>query len=281
MNFEFNFKGVSVLILLSAVMVLALLMLTSGCVTMAKEQYREYTKTPVPTPTPPTPTPTPIRTIPTTEPPYPVRYVDPYMHGERWEGQWFKWLRHDVQGINGEGTKDLHVGVVAYRHQFYDKLTWWNGAMGNYYSMDPEPGNRYFVVWVHEEMFGTNATNDPSMWIFDDTAFRLQVHRKDGEHVYWIDSEYNRTNLLKEFENKPDYYNVAIAPPFGYYRDYTGHSPETAGWEVFQKGYLRMGKGNSCDGYMIFQIPKDAQPEDILLLGNFATFGSAYWRFIV
>lgn len=271
---DFNYKGVMECILL--VLVLSLLVgftINTGCITAAKNTGRELMKTPTPTPTPlptptPTPTPTPIPTptaIPTIDP----HYVDPYVHGERWEGQWFKWLRQDVVGL-----QDMHVGIVVYRHVWLDGYTWWNGAMGNYYRQEPNPGYRYLAVFIHEEMFGDNQTYDPRMWVFDDNAFRVQYNEK----IYSTNLEYNPVNLIKELDYQYNYYNTEKAWPFGHQRIYTGHNPETAGWVSQDIGYLRMGKGNAIDGYILYEIPKDAKDKEVMLLGSFSRFGSAYWR---
>lgn len=275
-----NYRGIALLMMVNVMLILLMaFMVNAGCITAAKTMYRDATATPVPTPTPtpvPTPKPTPVPTTPVSIPTFQARYVDPYLHGERWEGQWFKWLRQDVQGINGEGTKDLNVGIITYRHAFLDKITWYNNAMGNYYEEKPGDGNRYFVVWVHEEMIGENSTYDPSMWIFDQDAFRLQV--KDT--IYAVDPGINPVNPIKELENSHDYYDTTISAPFGYLRRYTGFNPETGGWVAERLGWLRLGKSNAVDGYMIFQIPKGSMPKDIALIGSFSRFGSAYWKFV-
>jgi hypothetical protein len=276
---EFNRTAFITFLMIATLLVMIMsLVLTAGCITAAKSLGKEIMKTPTPTPTPvPTPrpttlpTPTPIPTVPTLAP----HYVDPYLHGERWEGQWFKWLRKDVQGINGEGTKDLHVGIIAYRHAFMDKYTWYNNAMGQYYEEKAPEGYRYFIVWVHEEMIGDNTTFDPSMWAFDEDAFRLQ----NKDQLIRVETTHNETSRIREFDNYYDYYNTVTAGPFGYNTIFTGANPETAGYVADRVSYLRMGKSNSIDGYLMFEIPKDTKPEDLLLLASFSTFGTAYWRF--
>jgi hypothetical protein len=76
-----------------------------------------------------------------------------------------------------------------------------------------------------------------------------------------------------------DYYDTVIAGPFGYQIRYAGSSPETAGYVADRIGWLRMGKGNAADGYILFEIPKEAMEEDLLLTGSFSRFGTAYWKF--
>jgi len=277
-GFGINWEAILYWSMFIAVLVgLMAMILTAGCITAGKNIYREATATPIPTTTPPTPRPTPIPTTPTpiptpkSLPTLAPHYVDPLLHGERWEGQWFKWVRMDVQGL-----KDLDMGIVVYRHAFLDSYTWWNGALGNYQVEKPREGYRYFAVWVHEEMFGNSSTNDPRIWAFDETSFRLQI--KDTV----IESDpnlHNLVNRIKEFDYQYDYYNTITAPPFGYYILYTGTSPETAGMVAMKTGWLRMGKGNAIDGYVLFEVPEKTMESDLLFLGNFARFGNAYWRF--
>jgi hypothetical protein len=275
---DINYKGIlwGFAIATMASIMLILMIMNAGCVTAAKEIYRDATATPAPTPTPiptpilpPVPTPTPIPTVPTFAP----HFVDPFTPGERWQGQWFKWDRPDVQGL-----KDMSVGIIAYRHKFTDKYTWYNNAMGQYMTQYPDDGKRYFVVWVHEEMFGENQTSDPGMWIFDQDSFILQVKQ---QMITVNPNSHNPVNRIKEFENYYDYYNTVIAPPFGYLIRFTKHSPETGGYEAEPLGWLRMGKGNAVDGYIIYEIPEDTKEEEILLHGGFSSFGNAYWRFNV
>ena len=271
---KFNWEFVAFLAMIVYVlMALMAMALSAGCVTAAKNVYKDITATPIPTPTPsPTPRPiipTPIPT-PAGLPTLAMRNVDPFVHGERWQGQWFKWLRTDVQG-----EKELYAGIIVYRSEFVDQLTYYNNLWGQYYQEKPAAGNRYFVVWVHEEMFGENGTYDPSMWIFDEADFRLQINGTMQRNVWPVIPEYQ----IGEFQNKYDYYDTVIAAPFGYDRVYTSHNPETGGWIAQKRGWLRMGKGNAIDGYMIYEVSDRTMPEDVILLGNFATFGNAYWRF--
>lgn len=273
---DFNYKGVMVwsLIALLALIALITMIATTGCVTAARTITEQALATPTPTPTPPpTPTPSPTPTpkqTPTSLPTLEQRPVDPFLHGERWEGQWFKWYRTDVSGL-----KDMYVGIVAYRHAFMDSYTWWNAATGNYQSQKPSPGKRYFSVWIHQEMFGTNATNDPRMWGMDKDSFRVQYK----DQIIAADETYLPVNRIREFDNLADYYDTITAPPFGYRIIYTGMNPETAGMVADPIGWLRLGKGNSIDGFLLFEVPKEAFTEDVVLLGSFSTFGTAYWRF--
>ena len=113
------------------------------------------------------------------------------------------------------------------------------------------------------------------MWGFDRDAFRLQYKQK----LIKADENYMPVNRIKEFDDYTDYYGAVTAPYFGYRQIYSGHNPESGGWVADRVGYLRMGQGNSIDGYILFQVPKEAFDEDVMLLGSFSTFGTAHWKF--
>jgi hypothetical protein len=273
---ELNYKGIIAWLIIGILAVfLIAFILSAGCMTAGKNVVKEVMKTPTPTPTP---SPTPTLPPPPTPRPTPIaietlaaHYVDPYIQGERWEGQWFKWLRLDVTG-----KKDLNIGIIVYRHAFMDYYTWYDAPLGNYQVQKPKDGYRYFLVWVHEEMLGDNQTYDPSMWIFDETAFRLQVKGQ----LYEADETHNPVNRIRELDRKWDYYNTVTAGPFAWDLRYTGvSSPSQAGYVAERRGWLRWGPGNAVDGYIIFEIPKDSMEEDITLNSGFGRFGSALWRF--
>jgi hypothetical protein len=272
---EFNYKGVCALIGLILILIcLMTLILSAGCITASKNIYIDITATPAPTPTP-EPTPVPTIEIITPEPtPAAIEiqedYVDPYASGERNFGQWFKFYRADVQGL-----KDLDYGIIAYRWRFLDRYTWYNAAQGNYFTERAPEGSRFVAIWVRQETFGTNISDDSSFWVFEDKSFALQVKDK----LVPQDASHNPVNLIKEFDDYTDYTNTITAPPHNYYIKYTGHNPATGGFAAEKIGVIRMGPGNAIDGYLLYIVPKDTQVRDMIFLGNFGTFGSAQWKF--
>jgi hypothetical protein len=124
-------------------------------------------------------------------------------------------------------------------------------------------------------MIGDDPSFDPRMWAFDEGDFRLQTESA----IYPVDPSHVPVNNILELENYHDLYDVYITPPFGWDLIFTGHAPESGGWEAMRRGWLRMGKSNALDGYLIFQVPEKTYEKDMLLLGSFSTFGGAYWRF--
>jgi hypothetical protein len=263
-----------IIISIIALIVITYVSFSMGVITLPEKQAPEITQpttaiTPAPTSAviewTPEPTPTALPTLM-------QEYVDPFAPGQRSRGQWYKWYRPEVSGL-----KDLQVGIVMYRHAFLDRYTWFNPSAGNYFTQRPNPGNRYFAVWVHEEMIGETPSEDPSFWAFDDRAFGLQV--RDELFTSEMNKTYNPIVRIKEFDELTDYYDTITAPPFGYYIRYTGTNPETGGFAAEKLSFLRMGKGNAHDGFILYEVPREAQLRDMQLLGEFGTFGSAAWGF--
>ncbi len=113
---------------------------------------------------------------------------------------------------------------------------------------------------------------------YEDETNRLDKFIEND--VYYKGYESN-TDCEDNINNYYDYYNTMTAGPFGYLIRYARDSPDTGGYVAEEVGWLRWGKGNAVDGYIIYEIPEDTREEDILLHGAFSTFGSAYWRFNV
>jgi hypothetical protein len=58
------------------------------------------------------------------------------------------------------------------------------------------------------------------------------------------------------------------------------HSSEyvhTAGEYSLKDYYLKSGLSNSLDGYILYEIPKNAEPKDIIVTGKFYSFGQSSW----
>jgi hypothetical protein len=72
-----------------------------------------------------------------------------------------------------------------------------------------------------------------------------------------------------------DYSDTVTAGPFGWLIRHTRE-----GYVADQIGWLRMGESNAVDGYLLWEIPKKTMEEDLTLIGTFATFGQASWRFV-
>jgi hypothetical protein len=228
----------------------------------------EKTETPVSNVTiVPTIVQTPVPTF-TVEPTIKYRYVNPYETGERWQGQWFRWV-----WLNTSGTQSTSRGIVIYGHNYYKTLTQWNDAKGNYQTINASKGNRFLAVYVHQEDFGPD---DTGMWGYDSHYFNLQYSQQ--LHPEFV--AYNKTLRIIEIEDSiNNYYNIERVLPFGIKRIFAGYrNSDLGGYYIETLWAVTPGKGNAWDGYILYEVPIWVTDDDIRIVGNFAN-RPVNWRF--
>ena len=256
------------LVMLIVLLFLALLMLvTSGCVTAAKNTYAGIMATPTPVPTPePTPE-------PTTPEPTPVPYIteDPALYMLRTGGyhmrDWVHWFRADVQGINGEGKKDLSTYVTVYGYKFMPLYHYWSVSWARKFLVKPDyPGDQFLFVFVNMYSDG----DDVRQYGFDYNHFRVQI----GDRVYYPDHIEYPEQRITELDNTLNYARVETIKPYQYkIVQEKGSGIITA----VRQEWLIGGRSNAHDGYIIFQVPYNTTAADVKVLGDFANLGGNVW----
>lgn len=251
---------------LAALLICIGLLLSAGCITMTKTVIRDMTTTPAPTEIP-----TPNITIkPTPTISQPVVYFpkeelrDPT---ERKVGEYWGWVRHNVSG-----EKDMKVKVGIYKYRLLESYQWWNVYMARYYTQMPAPGKKYLLIFPYMELIGDDPSEDPRYFVDTDPWSRFFIDYK--QTLIAADTDYQRQNRIKELEETFTLNDDDRVKPWGYIwldggigKGIYAESPE----------WLRMGRSNAWDGYILYQVPKDAQPKDLKVVSNWGKFGSVYW----
>lgn len=220
-------------------------------------------------PPPPTPSPEPtpftedISQIPyETLAPIPTLEIiealppEPWREGERDLGEPFSIHRDNVSGF-----KSLDLNITVYRYKILRHLTAWSISWGRFIEVDPDPGYIYLAVFINVEMVGNNSSQDPRMWGFSEEVYRLQY----GSIVITRSQDYDPSWQIMEMDTVSDLNNVERVSAYGYRKDEPVY-------------YLRMGRSNCWDGYLIYTVPETEPVSDMSLLGSFGGFGSAWWR---
>lgn len=244
---------ISLLALLGILMLAILMALTSGCVTASKQLYAEATAPP-PTPTPaPTPTPTPIPTQP------PREIIAEYGTAMPMN-YWVDWRRDDVSGL-----KDLSLHATIYGYRIFDSVEWYSVSWGKYYTQVAPAGTKYLFVFAHVYSDDHSATT----YGLQPEYFKLIIDNR----------EYNQTAdllpqiRLKELDEVWDMRHVHTIQPYGYLRR-TNDGIERAD----PLGYLKAGKSNAWDGYIVYLIPENTRQEDIRVWVPLTKDISASWQ---
>jgi len=181
-------------------------------------------------------------------------------------GETYRWERE-----NCSGQKDMAVNVRVYNYKILHGYDWWSISWGQYFYQLPMPGQKYLVIMIRMEMEGEDQNKDPRMYGMGQDHFYLQYNgqvsnQPDGDHALGV--------RIKELEETFTFNDDARVYDYGYQRAY-----ELNGSEYAQDlGYLRMGKSNAWDGFILYSIPEEVAIEDILIHGRFDGFGYAYWK---
>lgn len=263
---------------LGILMIILVMVITSGCVTASKEAMHEAFSTPTPT-TPPTPAPTfaPLTTIPTQAPKTYKFVLSEYEQGVRRLNFPFTFYCANVSGY-----KDMKVEFQVYDYKILEKgYTWRAEEIGDYLYQPAPEGYDYLIVFVRAMM--DDSYGDPRMYLPDSSHFLVQI----GDSLYSEDTTYQKNIRIKELEETFNFNDDSRVRPYGYEWSYTQvsnyntsfegqYTAPNAGIVAYKRLYLRGGTSNAEDGYIIYQIP-ESKVDPIIVAGSFNSFGDAAW----
>lgn len=185
---------------------------------------------------------------------------------------------------NTSGYKDLMVKYEVYDYKILPTgYEWRSEELQRYFYNLAPVGYDYLIIFVRAEL--DEAVDDNTMHLFGSSNFKIQVNG----NVISEDEVYQKNIRIKELEdtyNKNHDYGIR---PYGYDWAYVPVGTEISeasidngviankngGIVAYPRFYLKSGYSNAEDGYIIYAIPEDRN--DILVLGNFASFGNAAW----
>lgn len=197
-------------------------------------------------------------------------FPNEYQSGLRKINRPFSWIRSDVSGY-----QDMRVTAIVYDYMMFDKLHWFNPSDAKYYEFIPStPDSKFLLVFFNIYM-DNEAGEDTRLWLPHKNMFNIQVR-----DVLYSPLDYEEQVRFKELENTPTLSGVTYAQAYGQYRVYNDeeYARKTAGEVSDKQYYLRGGKSNAQDGYIIFEIPAKAEAKDIKFRASFYSFGWSEWK---
>jgi len=246
------------LMLIGILFLVILFTVTAGCITAAKTTYKDMTATPMPTPTPLPPTPEPTPT-PIPEPTLSESQLME-MNGGLKMGTWYSWRRENVSGL-----KDMNTHVTVYGYKILGTIEWRSVSWGQYFRSGAGIEKKFLFVYV--KSWSDDGTSH--MWGIQPHQFTAAVKGVS----------YNQTDevlpqiRIKDLDETWNMDHVEGIKPYGCIRMYSSEGQEICP----ELGYLKDGKSNAWDGYLVFSIPADAQPKDIKIMGNFHNLAESHW----
>jgi hypothetical protein len=200
-----------------------------------------------------------------------IYFASEYQNGTRLLKRPFSFIRYDVQG-----NKDMKITTIVYDYKFFEKLHWFNPVTYKYQESTPNNGEgfKFCVIFIYvfmDDILG----DDARAWAFNRSYFGVF----DGANMFYS-QEYPYQLRFKELENTPSFDGATYVQAFKQLRLYNNeeYNVKTAGEYSEETYYLRGGLSNAIDGYLIFEIPKEKQPEDLIVFADLSSFGFSRWR---
>lgn len=254
-------KIISVLILLAILFIIIMFACSAGCITSAKNTYKNIVTTPTPTPTPNITVVENITIIPTPEP-TPQLSKEQFMaqYNGMKQGQWLSWNR-----LNVSGYKDITVHTTVYDWRQYGIINWWSVSWGKYFVEGAGEGNKFLFVFV------STYTDEGSarMYGIDQYHYYAQI----GNQLYAPSDKLLPAIRIKEFDEVWDRRHVENIKPYGYIRITSWKGEE----EAQELEYLKEGYSNMWNGYIVYEIPANVDPKDVRIIGQFNAFTEPHW----
>lgn len=196
-------------------------------------------------------------------------FASEYQNGTRLLKRPFSWIRNDVLG-----TMDMKVTTIVYDYKMFNSLHWFNPSTYKYVEAFPETGTKFCLIFIYVFM-DDKGYDDTRMWMFNRTFFALT----EGANLYFA-KDYPYQLRFRELENTKTFNEDTYVQAFKSLRAYSSDTgfAGSAGEYNEEVYYLRGGMSNAVDGFLIYEIPEELEPEEITVLGNFYAFGNAQWR---
>lgn len=201
-----------------------------------------------------------------------VYFADEYQNGTRLLKRPYTFIRY-----NALYKQDMKVTIMVYNYMFFEKLHLFNPATYKYEEMLPDnPDNKFCLIFAYVVMDNI-AGDDTRMWMFQKEFFALY---NEKDQLTYRNTVYTYQSRIRELENTVSFDGSVKVQAFKSMRAYTRSKlyNGTAGEYDAEQFYLRGGTSNAIDGFIVYQIPKDTTENDLIVLGNFDSFGWSNWR---
>ena len=199
-----------------------------------------------------------------------IYFASEYQNGTRLLQRPYSWIRY-----NALGKQDMKVTTIIYDYKIFNKLHSFNPSTYKYEEiLSSSLDKKFLMVFIYvfmDDIIG----DDTRMWMFNRSFFAVY----DGNETY-RPIEYQYDLRFKELEDTYTFDHSTGVQGFKSFREYSRSSEYSyrAGQYNDEIYYLRGGKSNAIDGFLLYEIDENKTPENLIILGNFYSFGSAQWR---
>lgn len=235
-------------------------LVSSGCISTTKEIVIDAISTPTPTPTP----------IPTTAPPTPepTPTPEPIPDWSCYGGNcydlrdWLWWFRADANNFG----EDLRVWTTVYDYKFLPVFRYYSVSWARNLKENPEPGKKFLFIFVN--MY--SDADDARPYLYPKEHWIAQVK----DRLYYPEDVVDPSLRIVDLDNSWDYAHVQSPRPFGYK---IVQDKGTGIIRAEKQDTLYGGRSNAADGYIIYQVPEDADETNTKILARFGNQGEGIW----
>lgn len=201
-----------------------------------------------------------------------IYFANEYQSGIRKLNRPFSFM-HELRNSVG-GKTNVKVTFNVYNYLIFNSLHWFSPSDNKYYIELPQLMNSKFL-FIMVNIYIDNIIGDSvELELFDRNKFIVEVNNN-----FYYSKDYPEQMQFKELEYTYNLNDDSIIEAYGQKRIYSKSKEYTSsGGEYSRKQYeLISGISNAADGYLIFEIPLNSKPEDIIIHGQFGYFGSSSW----
>lgn len=223
-----------------------------------------------------TPTPAPIiiekyiEVLVTPTPDGRIYFASEYQNGTRLLKRPFSFIRYNVEGL-----KDMKITTMVYDYRIFEELHYFEYANNKYKELKPtNPNNKFLFIFIRMVMDDIEG-DDTKLWIVERNNFVVF----DGKESYYP-KDYPYFYRFHEIENIATFDQSTYIQDFKSLRLYSRDLKykETAGIYAKELYWLYSGESNALDGYILYEIPKETDVKDLVVMSNLHAFGNSNWR---
>lgn len=179
---------------------------------------------------------------------------------------------HTSDGVSDNNAFKLSINVYDYR--MFNYIHVFNPSDYKYYIYPPNDGYKFLFVFVDisiDEVISDNIR----IWLPSSDKFLIQYNNQLYSE---FPDDSTKQIRIRELENVPTINKEEYIQYYGQRRQYDISYTHSAGEYSEKSYYLYEGSSNRINGYILYEIPIGAEPDDIYVNANFGGFGKSSWK---
>ena len=196
-----------------------------------------------------------------------IYYVSDTQNGTRKMQRYFVFHRDNVSGYK---SLDFHVTVYGYK--MLNSYHWYNYHDSKTYETLPDnPNDKFLFIYV--QMYSDDISGDDVRnYIPSEQHFQINY-----KNTMYSPAPFQKELMIHELENTYNFNDDSIIEYYGQYVNHPLDGKNMGQYISIPQYFSFAGKSNAVDGYIVYELPKTAQPNDLIVYGDFFGYGYSNW----